>query len=370
MPKAGSSTIQTWLRENIAVVRDELNFEPLVFRRGRPGDASDGLVRHRGVDVNSGGFLFRYLISDRDPSIVSQLTERLDRYAHEHDRVLVTSEAFATLFAELDLAFLEGLERLADEHNVRVAYYVRAQHESLEAAWRQWGFRSGRTPSDYIRFRQRLLHYDRTCAEIARIAPHLSFEVRRFPPGGSRDDSIVDDFVRTFLGATRSVDSSRTWANPGLPLELVNTLRCAPAGWFWRWEGDNPRLDRIKDLAARVSIAETPEAGESRRLLHRYCHDRFESGNRAMAEQLGWPRRDLIPEVLDSSGPAPDLAALDSLWECKRNDDERMVLYRALRDAVESEGSGKGRDTADDKAAIDELVRFFDASPIDSGPRT
>jgi hypothetical protein len=358
MPKAGSSSVQMWIRNSTTLVRDRLGVEPLVFTPRRGPESPGGLTRHQRGSVNSGAFLFRYLISDRDPAVLRELTEPLDEYARAYGRVLLTSEAFATLFGELDDAFLDALDALATQHLVRVAYYVRAQNEALEAAWRQWGFRSGQTPSAYVRFRERLLSYDQTRAGVARLAPHVSFGIRMFPPGPNGDGSVVDDFAQEFLGASEPVDHERTWSNAGLPLPVVNTLRHAPDGWFWKSQDDNVGLRRIKELVAQADIVEPPEVGESRRLLHAYCDERYSVANRSLSKDLGWPRTDLIPPVIDGPVPTADLSALDALWACSRTDEERMVLFRSLRAALETDDSARSIDDAE-RAAIECLGWFF-----------
>jgi hypothetical protein len=282
---------------------------------------------------------------------VSELIDPLRGAAERHGTVLVSSEAFAWLFAEADETFLAALDGLAREHRVRVAYYVRAQDESLEAAWRQWGFRSGEMPSSYLRRRSSILDYHATLLSVGMLAPNVSFEIRRITT------NVVDDFLATFLGATRSWDPRGTRANVGLPLALVNTLRFAPEGMFWDTIDDNRRLNRLKKVLRPVEIPEPDALRTARLVLHRYSFDRFGDSNAALATALGWSDRDLVPPpstLADVTAGQDDLSALDSLWTCQQSERARRELFDALDAALTSE--------AGEPDAIAAVERFYGVS--------
>jgi hypothetical protein len=355
-PKAGSSTIQRWIKDNAEALRAELGVQVLVFRR--PHDEAVGrFERYEDGPVNSGQFWFRYLVSRRDPAVVQELVDSLDDFANHERTLLVTSEAFATPLAELDPVLLEGLNQLAGRHAVRVAYYVRPQHESLEAAWRQWGFRSGMSPAEYVRLRQRLLDYDDTRTSIATAAPRLSFEPRPFTRDSTRAEALVEDFSKTFLGAAPAGRRTGRRANTGLPLDVVNVLRYAPQGMFWDSPHDNRTFGQIKRLFSHAEIGPSPAVTRSRRVLHQYCLERFESGNRAMADALSWDVDHLIPSLTDPVVEA-DLDDLDRLWESLIPPDERTELFGLIRTAF---GEPPAVDTAARSHARTAVLDVFNA---------
>lgn len=352
MPKAGSSAVQQFLRRNADAIRAEAGTQLLVFRRPHDGEPG-GLEPYERGSINSGAIWFRYLFAERDPAVFQPFFGALDAAARDHGRVLLSSEAFASPLAELEPTFVEGLARMADGHEVRVAYYVRAQQEALEAAWRQWGFRAGIGPADYLRRRARMLDYDATRRGVAALAPAVSFELRRFALDRERPDGLVDDFVRHYLpGLSTSTRRAAAPANPGLPLDVVNVLRYAPPGLFWESPDDNARLHRIKALFAGTEVADSAAVVASRERLHRVCHARYEAGNRAVAEAMGWAVPDLITAPGDDHTVDDDFDFVDELWESQLDERARELCFTALRSALDG-----------DQVACSEVIAAFVRSP-------
>jgi hypothetical protein len=94
---------------------------------------------------------------------------------------------------------LGALDDLANRMRVRVAYYVRPQHTALEAAWRQWGFRSGLSPSAFLDKRLNSLRYHHTYVHVTEAAPGVEFTMCPF----HRDLLIGGDAVVDFAGENR-----------------------------------------------------------------------------------------------------------------------------------------------------------------------
>jgi hypothetical protein len=330
MPKAGSSSIQQWIQDQQSWLRDELGCHLVLYRReadlSKPGRVAPYL---RG-GVNSASFVRRYNRRDRTTAILDELFDPLDELANDLDTVLMTGEGFARLFAEPDVPFLERLEGLADHHRVRVAYYVRAQHESIEAAWRQWGFRQAWRPRGYVELRQPFLDYHATRQHVHDIAPSVSFDVRLFHREALREANIVEDFVRTFFDVSSTFAADEIWANPGLPLELVNLLRYAEPGRFWTSAHDNTFINPLKIRTAGWKLAESPNVNRSRLVLRHHCHAQFEAGNQALARELGWPVDGLVPAVEDPDFTFNGLSELNDLWASNASEAEREIVFLAL----------------------------------------
>jgi len=141
------------------------------------------------------------------------MIDELSGFADTYPTVLITAEALAMPFWELDDAFLLALDDLACRHEVRVAYYVRPQHTAIEAMWREAGCREGKDPSAYAAERSHWgFHYLRTLDGVRRRAPHVRFEIRPFRADLLAGGGPVEDFVRTFsLSMSDVPTSTRTW---------------------------------------------------------------------------------------------------------------------------------------------------------------
>lgn len=363
MPKAGSSSIQAWLRTNDAALRD-VGWHVVVYRR----EVTGGEVSFQpaaGGGVNSATVVRHYNKSGRDPRVLDQFFGPLDALARRLGKVIVTGEGFARLFAEADQPFMDHLAALSATHEVRVAYYVRAQHEAIEAAWRQWGFRQSWQPRGYVELRARLLDYVETRDAVARHLPRVAFGVRPFHREALRDTDVVADFVDTFLQPGLAGGSTAVWANPGLPLELVNVLREAEPGRFWTSAHDNVTIRPLKALAARWKLPDTDEVRRSRLVLQHYCHDRFEVGNQRLIRELGWPIDHLVPppDQADATEEC-SLAELNDLWASHMSAAERELLFVAIEQLLAA--TARGRSKQRRRSTGPRPVSSAAASPVQS----
>jgi hypothetical protein len=341
MPKAGSSTIQRWLRDNDAFL-ESTGRHLLVYRHTEETPHAGEVVRRKRGPVNSGNFTFWYNIAKRERWFVHEFVDALDRQATELGMVVLTGEGIAQLFAEPDAPFLEELDALAARHTVRVAYYVRAQHESLEAAWRQWGFRHVWEPSRYMEVRQQLLDYEATLRQVRSLAPGVDFGMRLFHRAAFVDTSIVEDFARVFLDLDTTPVDADIWANPGLPLELANVLRLAESGRFFSSLHENSTIARLKTLTAGWQLPESPSIHRSRLVLQQHCHDRFEAGNARLIDELGWPIDHLVPAVDEPGFSYDGLQELDRLWSSSASDAERELVFVALESLLARDTGDRG----------------------------
>lgn len=325
MPKAGSSSIQAWLGSSIAELRDR-DIELLVAtNRGR---RHLEVVPYDGGGVTSRAFLVGYQGFDRDPKVLARLVDGVEREAREHATCVITAEGFASLFARLDRPFVDSLQRLAQNHRVRVAYYVRPQHTSMEAAWCQWGYRLQDPPSAYLSRWAMNLDYRATADEIRRVAPDVSFEVRPFRPDLLLHGDVVADFADHFLGLPTSPVKER--ANLGIPLDLIRILRGAPAGLLWDSAHDNRRLNRLRGMLTRLELEPSAEVVSSRAVLRAHCHHRYEADNQALLRSLGWAPDAFVPAPAPGEPTDADLAVLDELWSMPSAETTRAVLLAVL----------------------------------------
>ena len=324
MPKAGSSSIQKWLRDHASTLPRH-GFRLIVAPRSESGEIA--FVPYERGGVNS-GWMFDGAVAkpaEAQQGIIDAFVEALDVAAERFGDVVASSESFSLPFWTLHAPTLVALEQLASRRQVSVAYYARPQHSSVEAAWRQWGFRSGMQPSDYVDWRAARLRYASTRDGVRELAPSLEFDPRPFHEDLLDGGDPVRDFTGRFLGI--EVEEAGEWVNRGLPLEVVNVLRLAPPGMFWDGPHDNQRLDRIKPL-----VQELPPEGDrialSRQVLRKYVHERFADEN----AKLGW--EDFVPPP-DGGDEIPGLEALDELWKPQASPAELSLLFRALDAAIE-----------------------------------
>lgn len=336
MPKAGSSSIQTWLQHHVV----ELEAQAIAVRVMRFAEGSDRFTFDRpvgGERVNSGSIIERYVgpNADRD-QILADFEHGLSEAARSHDAVVISGEAISQPFWKVDRTFLVALERLAVDHEVHVGYYVRPQHESLESAWRQWGFRTGKTPSAYLEQRAEQMDYHHTLESVHNVAPSVSFHMRLLDPA-VMPEGVVADFARSCLGIEVDAGAEDVWINKGLSLEMVNLLRFMPDGVLWTDRHDNRRLTVFKRLLAEVGQPESDRIRESRELLRAYAHDRFERGNREVIRELGWPVSGLVPRPSALRSKDADLSALDELWLPGATDAEQAIVTRLATVAVDAE---------------------------------
>ena len=340
-PKTGSTSIQRWVVDNHARLRERHGVEILVARQPKGEGTADGvrLERYESGDVTSNWVVWSWFAAKRPAVIPRRFIDDLARLADEFPTLLVTAEGLSNAFA-LDEAFVVGFEELARAHDVRVAIYVRPQHSAMEAEWRQAGFKHRELePSDWVRTQTRRLNYLRVLDAFGDLAPNVALGMRPFVPDLLDGASPVEDFVRRFLSLDEELTDQH--ANPGLPLELVNELRHAPEGWFWGWNGiiDEERYSR-ESFAALLEGLELPESQKirrSRQILQQYCHDVFESENQELIRRLEWPLSDFVPPVGDVLGEDWSLNELDVLWSPDASEAEQALLYDVLRAALSRE---------------------------------
>jgi hypothetical protein len=335
MPKAGSSSVSAWLEREAGHLRSRFGIHVCVAQ------ARDGVVRVRPYvrgSPNSAPLLIAAdAANEYRERVVESFAASLDKRAKSERFVVLASEAFAEFFWRPDAAFLAALQDLTRRHEVHVAYYVRPQDTSLEAAWRQWGFRYSALPSAYLASREPQLRYVETYRTVSRLAPDVRFLPRPF----RRDlleGTVATDFDRRFLrGADAPVAPDSPWENQGLPLDVIRALRAAPKGLLWESPHDNRAMGRVKKLVERLDGAESEDARRSRRILKRYSHDLYEAGNRELISELRWDTDGLIQGagVAEESG---DLSLLDELWTSRASPLELGLLHQALAELVGDRG--------------------------------
>jgi hypothetical protein len=337
MPKAGSSSVQRWVETHVELVRQH-RVEPM---KARVLDGADDVVlqRYERKGMSSGQFVRTYVRRD-DPALVTSFCRLLDEAARGTSTVLVSCEAFGNLLTEADRPFLDGLESLASSHRVRVACYLRPQHTHFEAAWKQWGFRSGRLPSDFLGQVADRLDYLRTLRNVADLAPSVELVLRPFRRDLLDGGNIVVDFAGRFLGIDDLPPGSETWwANPGLPLDLANLLRDAPVGLFFTGAHNDPAYKRLKRAVDDWTVVDSEKAQRSRVVLQAYARAQFEPSNVELIRELGWRTDHFVPPIDEAASALlgdlePKLDVLDELWEPDASPAERHYFIAALEAAV------------------------------------
>jgi hypothetical protein len=332
MPKAGSSSIQAWLARTASSLADHGRLVTVA------ADSPIGVqvTPYRAGPLASGAFLYAYLAFPESRTLLDRTVTQLDALAQDHDWVILSSEGLANLFTPGDERFLRALDELATRHRVHVAYYVRAQDASLEAAWRQWGFRTGRAPSQYLAEWADTLDYESTRSTVQQLAPAIDFDVRPLDPAGRSGASLIHDFARTFLAwEVEDLAEEMAWENHGLPLDVVNILRWAPTGLLWDSPHDNRRLDSVRSQLIGQAGPPSRQVERGRELLTAYCHQRFEAGNQRLIADLDWGLDHLVPpggsdpRWADLAPGATGLDAFDELW-AGPPPAEREAAYRSV----------------------------------------
>lgn len=336
MPKAGSGSVRTWLSTNVeALTQSGVGLFVVCPGDGRNDRLELAEYRSGSLTTNALGEAWRAEAGKRQ-TLLESFFDQLDAAAAS-DRLITVSEETMTAFISTgETQFMNALEGLGRRHEVRVAYYVRPQNTALEAGWRQWGFRTGLSPSEYVAGYAVVLDYFDTYRSTLRRAPSVSFEPRPFRRDLLDLGDPAADFVRRFLGLEDLVtETTSTWSNRGLPLEVVNALRCAPPGLLWSSEHDNRTLDAVKRVLAGLEVAETAETGKARLLLQSYSHERFEHDNLRLIEAMGWNTDTFVPRPDgDSFGAEPSLDAIDELWSPRGSAAELGALFLALEHAI------------------------------------
>ena len=332
MPKAGSTSIQSWLAADAVSLRDQGVRIAVATDRG---SHQVRVIPYESGSVLSGDFLYGYLGFGRDAGVLGRFIDGLDQVARDAPITVVSAEGFANFFAPLDAQFVGALDQLASSHDVRVAYYVRPQHTSMEAAWRQWGFRIASPPSEYLEAWAAHIDYLATLDAVREVAPRVRFEVRPFRPDLLLGGEVVTDFSRHFLGVEPTVPA--THENEGLSLDVVNILRSAPPGLLWDTPHDNRRLDRLRPILNAVDLPPSAAADRSKVVLQAHCHHRFEPGNRTLIDRLAWATPSFVPPVA-AGGADPlgtqDLSVLDALWSEPDDALARQLLFGVLASSL------------------------------------
>lgn len=322
MGKAGSSAVQAWLMSHGTALADVgAVLVGAVDIRDENGPTLRPYV-HGGQGRANLSNLTRTLL--RSKRAMLQFTSQLDRLASEHGRIIISGESLAALFWRRETGVLESLNELAQRHSVAVAYYVRPQHGSLEAGWRQWGFRSGVAPARYLRSRSNQLHYGETLAAATRAAPDVDLHMRPFRGDLLHRGDVVADFAHHFLDLEPDLTSLRTQANVGLPLVWVNVFAALPALWGTR--ADNRHMAALRELFEDVAVHDDA-VDTGRRVLQRWAHRHFEEDNQRLLAATGWDVSDWLPDV---DAPSDDLALIDELWAPRASEAELLLVERLL----------------------------------------
>jgi hypothetical protein len=324
--KTGSSSIQCWLGDNAGWLRRQHGVHVMAAVRTDHPNGFDVVECQHG---SSKSFLGHWPL---DRVGAEKLFATLDGSLGTDKMIVLSSEGFGRWFYDINEAVLARLDRFALVHEVKVAYYVRPQHTSLESAWRQWGFRQGIRPSEFLTERLASLHHSSTVDGVADTAPHVSFLVRPFRTDLLEAGDVVADFAKEFLGIrdVPMVPGARK-QNVALPLELVNILRHAPRGMFWTSPHDNAQLSVLRSLGvAEWSTTASTKIEESRLVLQAFCHREYEGDNQRLLRRFGWCTDYFVPPPLGREGRNEDLTDLDRLWEPDASEQERALLFKAL----------------------------------------
>lgn len=333
MPKAGSSAIQQLLFDHATEL------------------AEHGVVTAVAEAVDAGGVDFRITTERANNSVeivlglrdqgrrtatLAAVEDGLRGLLADDVTVVVTSEALAQPFWQGDTEFLGLLNAIAEDNRVSAAYYVRPQHTALEAAWRQWGYRSGWAPGRYMEDRARMMDYLDTFELVTDAAPNVDFIVRPFRRDLLFEGDVVLDFLTVVLELPH-LDLAPVWANRGLPLDLVNLLALDPDSALWEDEHDNVRLAALKAALTDVEVPLTDELQASKAALQQVCHDRFEPSNRRLALRVGWGDVELVPSSGVRGGWT--LEDFDELWRPVADSSAVHWLHASLVEMVRGHGA-------------------------------
>jgi hypothetical protein len=338
MAKTGSSSVQRWIALNADRIREQCGIHTVVATNQTQDNPTKRVhvEPFRSGRLNSGLLVYSWVAQGRTSAFLRRIIDELSGFADTYPTVLITAEALAMPFWELDDAFLLALDDLACRHEVRVAYYVRPQHTAIEAMWREAGCREGKDPSTYAAERSNWgFHYLRTLDGVRRRAPHVRFEIRPFRADLLAGGGPVEDFVRTYLSLDERCPNLHE--NVGLPLELVNALRRAPDGVFWD-KGDEKYPRRaLKAAFEGVTIPESPKIHRSRLILRQYCYEVFEPENQELIRRLAWSTANFVLPAEELG--AWSLSELDALWAPDASDAELALLFTVLQNNLDSTGA-------------------------------
>lgn len=335
MPKTGSSSIQKYLSLSKKALATE-NISLLVVRNHKTDLCSiNPFERGR---VNSGSFVHNYQKSDNAGKILLArlLTQQLDKYAGDCKKVVVTSEGFTRLIFSSDDIFLSSLVKLSKKHRVTILYYIRPQHTLLEAGWKQWGFRSGKKPSEYLRKKAKHLHYLTALKSLEQYGRDINIVIRPFRRDLLQGNDVVFDFC-TYLGIKPTHEELiNAESNIGLPLEIANLLSSIPQGILWKDMHDVINIDKLKKVIKTIDIPPSDKSQLSRNILKNWCFHIYEKDNLKLIQKLEWETDYFIAKENEINGKPKNLSALDALWKTAISDSEQLflshILQRTLRD--------------------------------------
>ena len=327
LPKCGSTSIQSWLAANSAHLRRKHGIDFLVAREGtrfrsRPnGGITAQPFRRRGE--NSGWIGRRYRETTRQAfdagedwfdaqrRLLAPLEDSIGRRAEKSDVVLSGEGLWYFLHKRVE-PFLAGFDRLSGAHDVRFVLYIRPQHDWMESAWCQWGFRRGVSPSVYIEREVDRVDYQPIIESLRELAPGVTVVVRPFVRDMLAQGDVVADFASVVLGLDRKqLSGVSTRENIGLPLVAANALRGSPPARYFVDADDNEILDQLRSLDIEWP-GDLDGIALSRRVLQAWCNLRFEAGNRRLLREQGWPLEYFVPPVEDAGSYS--LKWLDHLW--------------------------------------------------------
>lgn len=329
MLKTGSSAIPTWLGGH----KDLLAEHDFTLVVGRPDPGPD-LIRvqeHSSGTANSGGIVHRFRDEDTKKRAAERFAEQLESLAEVHGPIVLSGGTLGELFYQLDLEILGPLAEVAGHKTVRVAYYAHPQHQAIEAAWRQWGFRSGMSSAKYAAHQAQHLHYFDMVSRATVDVPAIDLAVRPFAPELLAGGNVVEDFAHQFLGISDANISEPTNTDVELPLVVVNLLATVPGGLLWDSVHDDRALDRLRGLLAGIPN-DDPRAEKGRQVLQAWCADHFGHGNQALLDLMGWPLT--AEEWIPPTNEAPSLDGLDVYWAPSASAAELSILHRLLDQIV------------------------------------
>ncbi len=328
MGKAGSTSIQEWMRAHREALRGDAGIVPVVATVDAAARVQ--VAPHRSGTMNSPTVMRRVMDRPEDRATVfDSFVRQLDEAAAAHGAVVLSAEIFGRAIALGDEDLVQRMERLASAHEVTVAYYVRPQHEALESGWRHWRSTREKVPSEYVARLDRELHHLATISFMRRLAPSVAFAVRPCRADLLHRGSTVSDFARIFLDLDAHEITGGQRENRGVPLGVANALSSMPLPDDWAPDQDHRFIELVKRALGDEPLPESPRAELSRLVLRQACHDRYEADNRTMVDDLGWETATWVPPVDEEIGDA-SFERLDELWQPDANATELALLQRAL----------------------------------------
>lgn len=323
LPKTGTSSIQGWLQ----VQRHALAQQGIVLLVATAESARVVVRPHTAGGANSGGIIGLLQDPTAKRQAARDFADQLRGHADTAGHVVVSGEALSQPFWMQDREVLAEWNRLGEHHRCEVIYYLNPQHKALEAAWRQWGFRTGHGPATYVRALSDHFHYWPSLA-MRDLAPDLQFRFRPFIRDQLTGRDAVRDFAEAALGVSAEPPED---ANVGAPLTVVNLLASTPTGILWDSPHDNARFDRVKSLLQGAVPEEATAVLRGRRVVERWAYDLYRAENEKLMGEFGWPD-DGWPR--DDGGDERDIAILDELWTPSASAAELAVLHRLLEVAA------------------------------------